>query len=74
MTLWSSFYRCDVEPPSPCLQVAMETQQDAVGVAVKVQQRSDQSCQTTELIDLQEETSRQRQSGSVGQQQRRNNP
>lgn len=37
----------------------METQQDAVGVAVKVQQRSDQSCQTTELIDLQEETSRQ---------------
>lgn len=40
---------------SPRLQVAMETQQDAVGVAVKVEQRSDQSCQTTHLIGLQEE-------------------
>lgn len=44
---------------SLCLQVAMQTQQDAVGVAVKVQQRSDQSGQMTELIDLQEETSGQ---------------
>lgn len=42
---------------SPGLQVAMETQQDAVGAAVKVQQCSDQSRQTAELIDLQEETS-----------------
>lgn len=41
---------------SPRLQVAMETQKDTVGVAVKVEQRSDQSCQMTELIDLQEET------------------
>ncbi len=34
----------------------METKQDVVGIAVKVQQCSDQSSQTTEPIDLQEET------------------
>lgn len=41
---------------SPGLQVAMETQQDAMGVAVEVEQRRDQSRQTTEPIHLQEET------------------
>ena len=40
---------------SPCLQVAMETQQDALGVAVKVEQRSDQRLQTGQLIDLKQE-------------------
>ena len=44
---------------SPCLQVAMETQQDALGVAMKVEQRSDQRLQTGQLINLQEETGSQ---------------
>ena len=48
--------RCGVHAHLPGLQVAMETQQDAVGVAVKVQQRGDQSRQTAEPIDLQEDT------------------
>lgn len=37
----------------PRLQVAMETKQDAVGVAMKVEQCGDQRCQNSELIDLQ---------------------
>lgn len=37
----------------PHLQVAMETKQDVVGVAVKVEQCGHQRCQNSELIDLQ---------------------
>lgn len=44
------------ETGAPGLQVAMETQKDALGVTVKVKQLGDQSCQTAELIDLQDMT------------------
>lgn len=37
----------------------METQQDALGVAVKVEQSSDQRLQTGQLINLQQETGSQ---------------
>jgi len=42
---------------SPGLQVAMETEQDAVCVAVKLEQRGDESRETREEIALQTETS-----------------
>lgn len=37
----------------PHLQVAVETKQDPVGVAMKGKQCSHQRCQNSELIDLQ---------------------
>lgn len=45
-----------VNTGSPGLQVAMETQKDALGVTVKVKELGDQSCQAAELIDLQDVT------------------
>ena len=50
---------------SPGLQVAVETEQDTLGVPVKVQQLRDHSSQRVELIDLQEGKQESDPDGSV---------
>lgn len=50
----------------PHLQVAMETKQDPVGVAMEVEQRGHQRCQNSELIDLQRKPKKKKSQKSSG--------